>query len=175
MVHYRRSRIAGGSFFFTVTLHDRQSRILTEHIDLLRSAFRETQRCRPFVIDAIVVLPEHLHTVWTLPHGDIDYSGRWRAIKSRFTRVLRKAGQPVPRHANGEHALWQRRFWEHTLRDEQDRDRHVDYIHYNPVKHGYVPAVADWPYSSFHRYVRQGLLSENWAWGGGFDEGSFGE
>jgi putative transposase len=175
MVHYRRNRIAGGSFFFTVTLHDRQSRTLTEHIDLLRSAFRETQCCRPFVIDAIVILPEHLHTVWTLPPGDTDYSGRWRAIKSRFTRALHKAGKPVPRHANGEHALWQRRFWEHTLRDEQDRDRHVDYIHYNPVKHGYVPAVADWPYSSFHRYVRQGLLSENWAGGGGVQDGVFGE
>ena len=175
MVHYRRNRIAGGSFFFTVTLYDRQSRILTEHIDLLRSAFRETQRGRPFVIDAIVILPEHLHTVWTLPPGDTDYSGRWRAIKSCFTRALRRTGQPAPRHTNGEYALWQRRFWEHTLRDEQDRDRHVDYLHYNPVKHGYVPAVADWPYSSFHRYVKQGLLPENWAGGGGVQDGVFGE
>ena len=175
MVHYRRNRIAGGSFFFTVTLHDRQSRILTDHIDLLRIAFHETQGCRPFAIDAIVILPEHLHTVWTLPAGDADYSGRWRAIKSRFTRALRKAGKQVPRHANGEYAVWQRRFWEHTLRDEPDRQQHVDYIHYNPIKHGYVPAVADWPYSSFHRYVKQGLLPENWAGGGGVQVGEFGE
>ena len=175
MVHYRRNRVAGGSYFFTVTLHDRQSCVLTEHIDLLRTAVHATQCARPFVIDAIVILPEHLHTIWTLPPGDTDYSGRWRAIKSHFTRTLRKAGQPVSRHTNGEYALWQRRFWEHTLRDERDRQQHVDYIHYNPVKHGYVPAVADWPYSSFHRYVKQGLLPENWAGGGGVQDGVFGE
>jgi len=175
MVNYRRNRIAGGSYFFTVTLNDRQSHTLTDHIGLLRVAFHETQRSRPFTIDAIVILPEHLHTVWTLPPDDADYSGRWRAIKSRFTRALRKAGKPVTRHANGEYAVWQRRFWEHTLRCEQDRARYVDYIHYNPVKHGYVRATADWPYSSFHRYVRQGLLQDDWAGGDELPGSTFGE
>jgi len=175
MVHYRRHRIAGGSYFFTVTLNDRRSRVLTDHIDHLRAAFRATQRTKPFVIDAIVILPEHLHTVWTLPPGDADYSGRWHSFKSRFSRALRTAGQPLPRHANGEHALWQRRFWEHTIRGARDYERHVDYLHYNPVKHGYVPAVADWPYSSFHRYVRQGLLPAEWAGNDEVQEGGFGE
>ena len=165
MVHYRRNRIAGGSFFFTVTLHDRQSRILTDHIDLLRIAFHETQGCRPFAIDAIVILPEHLHTVWTLLAGDADYSGRWRAIKSRFTRALRKAGKQVPRHANGEYAVWQRRFWEHLIRNEADFRAHMDYVHINPVKHGLVPRVRDWQYSTFHRLVRQGIYPRDWAGG----------
>ena len=175
MVHYRRNRIAGGRYFFTVTLHDRHSRTLTDHIDLLRMAFRDTQHRRPFVINAIVILPEHLHTIWALPAGDADYSGRWRAIKGRFTRALHKAGEPLPRRTNGDHALWQRRFWEHTLRDEQDLGRHVDYIHYNPVKHGHVASVADWPYSSFHRYVKQGLLPKNWAGDDIVQAGEFGE
>jgi len=175
VVHYRRNRTAGGSYFFTVTLHDRQSHTLTDHIDLLRVGFRETQRRWPFVIDAIVILPDHLHTVWTLPAGDADYSGRWRSIKGRFTRAVRESGKPLPHHANGGYALWQRRFWEHTLRDARDLERHVDYIHYNPVKHGYVPAAVDWPYSSLHRYVKQGLLPENWAGGGRIEDRSFGE
>ena len=175
MVLYRRKRLAGGSYFFTVTLHDRQNRTLTDEIDLLRTAFRETQHHRPFVINAIVILPEHLHSVWTLPPDDADYSGRWRSIKSRFTRALRNKGRPLPRHANGEYALWQRRFWEHTLRNEQDLERHVNYIHYNPVKHGYVPTAAAWPYSSFHRYVKQGLLPEDWAGGIEVKAGEFGE
>ena len=110
-----------------------------------------------------------------LPPGDADYSNRWRLIKSRFTRASGKSGQSVSRHANGECALWQRRFWEHTILDARDLQCHVDYIHYNPVKHGYVPAVADWPYSSFHRYVNQGLLSNNWAGNGGIQDGVFGE
>ncbi len=175
MVHYRRNRVAGGSYFFTVTLQDRQSRLLTDHIDLLRTAFRITRHRRPFVIDAIVILPEHLHTVWTLPPGDADYSGRWRSIKGRFTREVRKAGTRLPRHASGEHALWQRRFWEHTIRDDRDLERHVEYIHYNPVKHGHVSTVADWPYSSFHRYVQQGVLPVDWARDGEPDGGKFGE
>ncbi len=175
MVHYRRHRVAGGSFFFTVTLNDRQSCTLTDHIDLLRTAFHDTQRCRPFVIDCIVILPGHLHIIWTLPDSDADYSGRWRSIKSRFTRTLCQRGVTIPRHAGGEYALWQRRFWEHTLRDARDKERHVDYIHYNPVRHGYVSSVADWPYSSFHRYVRQGLLPVDWADDGESDEGGFGE
>ena len=162
MVEYRRNRIPGGTYFFTVTLADRRSRVLTEHIWQLRETFRRVLRERPFRIEAVVVLPDHLHTLWTLPIGDSDYSARWRAIKSRFTHAVRKCGVPLSPNAKGEYDLWQRRYWEHTIRDEDDLQKHVDYIHYNPVKHGLVTRVVDWPFSSFHRYIRLGQLSSNW-------------
>jgi len=165
MVNYRRSRVAGGSYFFTVTLRDRRSSALVDHIADLREAFHWVQTRRPFRIRAIVVLPDHLHTIWTLPAEDADYSGRWRAIKSRFTRALVKSGGPLRRNARGEYLLWQRRYWEHTLRDPVDMQRHIDYIHYNPVKHGHVRLVRDWPYSSFHRFVKAGVYPEDWAGG----------
>ncbi|MFL5069628.1 MAG: REP-associated tyrosine transposase [Xanthobacteraceae bacterium] len=163
MVRYRRNFIPGGMFFFTVTLIDRRSSALVENIASLRRAFRITRAERPFTIDAIVVLPEHLHIVMTMPPEDSDFSGRWRQIKSLFTRDIVARGLPVARNERGEYALWQRRFWEHTIRDEKDLGRHVDYIHYNPIKHDLVSRVSDWPYSSFHRYVRQGWLPEDWA------------
>jgi putative transposase len=119
----------------------------------------------PFAIVAIVVLAEHLHAIWTLPRDDADYAGRWRAIKAGFTRDLIRAGVKLTRNAKGEYNLWQRRFWEHTMRDDNDLARHVDYIHCNLVKHGLVLHVAEWPHSSFHRYVRQGMLPEDWAGG----------
>jgi putative transposase len=175
MVRYRRNFVAGGTYFFTATLADRGSSALTDHIDALRTAFRTTRRSQPFSIDAIVVLPDHLHVVMTMPAGDSDYSNRWRLIKRRFTDALTDSGVLIPRHANGEHALWQRRFWEHTIRDERDFERHVDYVHFNPVKHGLVTRVRDWPYSSFHRYVRGSLLPLDWAGDVGDDRLSFGE
>lgn len=162
MVGYRRNRIPGGTYFFTVTLADRRSQTLVEHIGLLRESFRRVRRERPFRIDAVVVLPDHLHTIWTLPEDDGDYPGRWRAIKIRFTHAARERDVPLTSNAKGEYDLWQRRYWEHTIRDEDDLQRHVDYIHYNPVKHGLVKRVADWPFSSFHRYVRLGRLSLDW-------------
>jgi putative transposase len=162
MVGYRRNFVPGGTFFFTVTLSDRRSSLLVEQIASLRDAFRATRGERPFMIDAIVVLPEHLHVVMTLPQGDSDFSGRWRRIKSVFTRQAVAHGVPVTQNRRGEYSLWQRRFWEHTVRDEIDFARHVDYIHYNPVKHGLVKRVRDWPHSSFHRYVRSGILPEDW-------------
>ena len=110
-----------------------------------------------------MILPDHLHVVMTLPLDDADFSGRWRRIKGHFSSRLIAAGAPLKRHANGDLALWQRRFWEHTIRDDNDFARHVDYIHFNPVKHGLVSRARDWPYSSFHVYVRQGLLPEDWA------------
>jgi putative transposase len=173
MVHYRRNFVPGGTFFFTVTVRDRRSRVLVEHIAALRNAFRVARAERPFAIDAIVVLPDHLHTIMTLPPDDADFSGRWRRIKGLFTRQIdAAAGEPDWR---GEYGLWQRRFWEHTIRDDADYSRHVDYIHFNPVKHRLVTRVADWPHSSFHRYVRSGLLPEDW--GGDVAEslGEFGE
>ena len=162
MVHYRRIRLEGGTYFFTVTLADRRARVLTDHVDLLRSVFRRVQGERPFKIVAMVVLPDHLHAIWTLPAGDADYSGRWRAIKAGFTRDLVAGGMSLVRNDKGEYDLWQRRFWEHTVRDESDLAAHVEYIHFNPVKHGLVKQVKDWPWSSFHQYVRRGWLAEDW-------------
>jgi putative transposase len=175
MVGYRRNFLPGGSYFFTVTLADRSSDALVRHIDALRDAFRVTRRERPFAIEAVVVLPDHLHAILTLPSSDADFSGRWRRIKGHFSRRLIDAAASLQRWPNGELALWQRRFWEHTIRDESDFSRHVDYIHFNPVKHGLVPCVRDWPHSSFHRYLREGLLPEDWAGDAGTDGAGFGE
>ncbi len=175
MVRYRRNFVPGGTYFFTVTLADRTSSALTDHVDALRTAFRLARHERPFTIDAIVILPDHLHAIWTLPSGDSDFSGRWKRIKAHVTHRLVAAGVPVMRHRNGEYALWQRRFWEHTIRNESDFERHVDYVHFNPIKHGLVSRTRDWPYSSFHAYVRRGLLPV--AWAGDVDESmmNFGE
>jgi putative transposase len=175
MVRYRRNFVAGGTFFFTATLVDRKSNALIDHVDALRAAVRATRRAHPFNIDAVVVLPDHMHIVMTLPAGDADYPNRWRLIKRRFTSAIAKTGAPIARHPNGEYALWQRRYWEHTIRDNRDFERHVDYIHFNPVKHGLVARVRDWPHSSFHRYVRRRLLPEDWAGDFRMDQTGFGE
>jgi len=164
MPRYTRARIPGGTFFFTVALLERRRRLLTTHVEALRAAFGEV-RCRhPFTIDAIMVLPDHFHTAWTLPPGDSDFSTRMRLIKSTFNRAI-PATECLSdaRRARGERGIWQRRFWEHAIRDEDDLRRHVDYIHYNPVKHGHVRLVRDWPHSSFHRYVEAGIYPSDWA------------
>jgi putative transposase len=155
--------VPGGTYFFTVTLADRTSSALVHHVSALRMAFRIARHERPFTIEAIMILPEHLHAIWTLPSGDSDFSGRWKRIKAYFTHRLAAAGVPVTRHRNGEYALWQRRFREHTIRNEIDFERHVDYVHFNPVKHKLVSRAREWPYSSFHVYVRRGLLPADWA------------
>jgi putative transposase len=176
MTNYRRNFIRGGSYFFTVNLADRRLRLLTEHIGPLRAAFRDTRASHPFAIEAIVVLPDHLHAVWTLPEGDADFALRWILIKSAFSRAL-PGGEQVSRSrvAKGERGIWQRRYWEHTLRNEDDFVRHVDYIHFNPVKHRHVGRAKDWEYSSFHRMVRLGVYPEDWG-GDSWDDGaSFGE
>jgi putative transposase len=164
MTDYRRNFVPGGSFFFTVNLADRRLSLLTTHIDVLRAAFREIHLRHPFTIDAIVVLPDHLHTVWTLPEGDADFATRWRLIKSTFSRNT-PPGERISasRAAKGERGIWQRRYWEHTIRDEEDFARHVDYVHINPVKHGLVTRVRDWRLSSFHRMVKLGVYPEAWA------------
>jgi putative transposase len=125
------------------------------------------------MIDAVVVLPDHLHTVWTLPAGDADYSGLWRAIKARFSRSLARSGVPLARDRRGEYDLWQRRFWEHLIRDDDDLARHVEYIHYNPVKHGLVADPFHWRWSSIHVYARQGIVSTEWS--GRDHDGAFGD
>ncbi len=163
MTIYRRNLVAGGSYFFTVNLAERRLRLLSEHIDLLRGAFRYTQRRRPFTIEAIVVLPDHLHTIWRLPEDDSDFAIRWMLIKAMFSRGLPKNDRVSDsRSRRRERAIWQRRYWEHTIRDEDDFARHIDYIHFNPVKHGYVERAAEWPFSSFHHMVRLGVYPEAW-------------
>jgi putative transposase len=163
MVQYRRNLVPGGTHFFTVTLADRRRALLTERIDALGAAFRQCRARHPFETIAIVVMPEHLHCVWALPAGDADYAARWSLIKRAFTRKQYREG---PTTASGNDAVWQPRFWEHAIRDDADLQRHVDYTHHNPVKHGCANRAADWPHSSFHRYVKLGWLAEDWAAGG---------
>ena len=171
MSNYRRWRIPGGSYFFTVNLLDRSQRLLLDHVDVLRGAFRKVRTAHPFHIDAIVVLPEHLHAVWTLPHDDVDYSMRWRQIKSAFSHYVPAAeARSRSRQRHAERGIWQRRFYEHVLRDDTDYARHIDYIHYNPVKHGLAARPIDWPHSSLHAYIRRGILPRDWGTDGlGFD------
>src|SRR6516165_7912877 len=175
MVRYRRNFVPGGTFFFTLTLVDRNSRLLVDQVQTLRAAMRQTRSSHPFTIDAIVILPDHLHVIMTLPDEVADYSIRWSLIKRRFTDGLMKSGTEVIRHANGEPALWQRRFWEHTIRGDEDFERHVDYIRFNPVRHGLVARVSDWPHSSFHSYVRRGMLPQDWGGDFSHEKGAFGE
>jgi putative transposase len=163
MTDYRRNRVPGATYFFTVNLHDRRSTLLVQNINILRDAVRQTMRRAPFHIDAWVVLPDHIHTLWTLPEGDVEFSLRWQAIKMAFSRKI-PAGEhrSASRAGRRERGIWQRRFWEHTVRDDQDYAAHMDYTHFNPVKHGLVTRVADWPYSSFHQAVAKGLYPREW-------------
>jgi putative transposase len=138
MVAYRRHFVPGGTYFFTLTLLDPRAKLLVEHVDALRHAFRTTVAERPFAIEAIAVLPEHLHALLALPAGDADFPARWRRIKALFTRGLVVRGVPLGRNRKGEYDLWQRRYWEHTIQDPADLERHVDYIHFNPVRQGLV-------------------------------------
>jgi len=157
MPNYRRVFVPGGCWFFTVNLFDRSSRLLVEHIDLLRDAVRDTQRRLPFYIDAMVVLPDHMHAIWTLPDGDCDFPLRWRLIKVGFSKSLpNREWRTRTRQARGERGIWQRRYWEHLIRNERDYAHHIDYCWYNPVKHGLVGNVEEWPFSSFHRDNRHG-------------------
>ncbi|PLX61328.1 REP-associated tyrosine transposase [Sedimenticola selenatireducens] len=165
-MQYRRSRQAGGSYFFTLVTHSRR-KILTDNdaLELLRASFRRVKAKRPFLVDAMVVLPDHLHCIWTLPPDDHDFSTRWRLIKSRFSRYYRERRSSGRVHAVSGiecQPVWQNRYWEHLLRDEEDYRRHLDYIHYNPVKHGYTKSPVDWSWSSFRRYVLKGVYTEDW-------------
>ena len=179
MRRYIRSDTPGATYFFTLTLRDRSARWLVDHVTELRACVAEVKARHPFEIEAMVVLPEHLHALWRLPVDDADFSTRWMLVKQGFTRqlcdagVLDEAGAQA-RGVKGERGLWQRRFWEHQIRDEDDFARHVDYIHFNPVKHGWVLRARDWPYSSLHRYVRDGRLPADWGIGAAI-EGQFGE
>jgi len=163
MVKYRRCNIPGGTYFFTVNLHDRQSNYLTTHIKQLGDAFRHVKSIHPFKTIAMAILPDHLHAMWELPENDTNFSLRWRCIKITFAIQIKKLGVTINKNRYNENLLWQRRFWEHTILDEIDYEKHVNYIHYNPVKHNLVKRVGDWPYSTFHRYVKNGVLPANWS------------
>lgn len=177
MPEYRRANIPGATYFFTVATYRRQALLTDPRCrESLRNAIDKVRLEMPFEIVAWVLMPDHLHTVWELPKNDKDFSIRWSLIKQHVTRDcelwLPGLGLTASRDKRGEGSLWQRRFWEHLIRDETDLSRHLDYIHYNPVKHGYVANVVDWPYSSFHRYVKAGTYPENW---GGIAETSNGK
>jgi len=156
MSNFRRNYQDSGTYFFTATLKNRNTSTLTDHFNFLKIAVLRVKQTRPFLINAWVVLPEHLHMIWTLPKNDSAYSLRWRSIKTLFCKQFGKPDK-------GNTRIWQPRFWEHTIRSEKDFNAHVDYIHFNPLKHGYVNRVVDWPYSSFHHYVRKGVYGSSWS------------
>lgn len=163
---YRRAFIPGGSFFFTVVT-ERLRPVLAsaDAVEVLRRAMRAARSTRPFKVDAMVVLPDHLHCIWTLPPDDAGFATRWRLVKTWFTKHCDPALRAAPnraRVAKREQAVWQHRYWEHLIHDDADFVRHVGYIHYNPVKHGHAQAPIDWPYSSFRRYVEAGIYPADW-------------
>ena len=176
MSRYRRAKVGGGVFFFTVTLADRSSDLLVRHVDHLRKVYASVQEWYPFETIAICILPDHLHAIWLLPTGDTDFPLRWRLIKTGFSRDLdsnpKRSSSKIAKREKG---IWQRRYWEHAIRDETDLARHVDYIHFNPVKHGYASQVRDWPHSSFHRFVARGVLLPDWGGDARETTGAFGE
>jgi putative transposase len=166
-MRYRRVFVPGASYFFTLVTHERAP-IFSDSaaIDLYRRAVRKVQIARPFTLDAEVILPDHVHLLCTLPDGDADYPTRVRLIKTAFTRIMHSRtadGEASPsRTAKGERAIWQRRYWEHTIRDERDFQAHLDYIHINPVRHGLVAAARDWPHSTFLAWVERGAYDPWW-------------
>lgn len=155
MPNYRRLFIPGGMYFFMVNLLDRSSRLLTKHVSLLRGAYGAVQDAHPFQTVAIVVLPDHFHCVWRLPAEDANYSLRIRLLKERFTKRLPPGAITRTGRREGERGVWQRRFWEHAIRDDEDLNRHVDYIHFNPVRHGHVDDPDDWPHSTWHDWKKE--------------------
>jgi putative transposase len=165
-MEYRRAKIAGGTYFFTLVTYNRNQIFNNpENVELLRQSFRYVMEKHPLTIEAAVILPDHLHCIWTLPDDDYDFSTRWRLIKSYFSRKCQETYQgkiTKTREKKQEKAIWQRRFWEHCIKDEEDYNNHINYIHYNPVKHGLVKAPKDWQYSSFKRYVREGIYDLEW-------------
>lgn len=164
MPNYRRAFVPGGTWFFTVNLLQRQNNdLLVRKIELLRNVVGKVRAKHPFAIDAWVVLPEHMHCVLSLPVNDSDFSLRWRLIKSDFSRALPKTEIiSAVRKKYKERGIWQRHYWEHLIRDELDYQKHIDYVHLNPLKHGLVKQVRDWPYSTFHRDVARGIYPLNW-------------
>ena len=169
-MNYRRAWHKGGTYFFTVNCLQRKNNdCLVRHIALLRAVIAKVKLTHSFTIHAWVVLPEHMHCVIELPEGDADFAKRWMLIKMLFSRALpkneRRSGTRIQRRERG---IWQRRYWEHLIKDEKDYQAHMDYVHINPVKHGLVKQVKDWPYSTFHKLVEQDIYPQDW--GGGMEE-----
>ena len=174
-MRYSRARLKGGTYFFTVVTNKRVKIFnRSDNVELLRQAFRKVIKRHPFKIEAFVLLPDHLHCIWTLPQGDADFSTRWRLIKTYFSRHIGFVGwveernptkKTTSRLRKNEKSIWQRRFWEHLIRNHEDLRRHVEYIHYKPVKHGLTKAPSDWDYSSFHRYVNKRIYDVKWGAG----------
>ena len=163
MPNYRRARVEGASYFFTVALADRGSDLLVREVDALRAAYLFVQRRYPFACNAFVVLPDHLHAVWTLPTGDSNFPKRWQVLKAQFTRSVRiRRPCSMSKMRKREARIWQRRYWEHMIRDEADFAAHVEYCWMNPVKHGLAAQPSAWPYSSFQRDWRRGFVPEGW-------------
>jgi len=169
---YRRANITGVTYFFTVVTYRRQRFLCDEPVrNALREAIRETRSVAPFTIDGWVLLPDHLHCIWTLPPDDADNGKRWALIKRFVTKqcgplLYRDEWMNDSKRRRNESTLWQRRFWEHVIRDEADYRQHMDYLHFNPVKHGMVENVGDWPFSTFHRCVREGVYPGSWGGSG---------
>jgi putative transposase len=162
-MHYRRAKAAGGTYFFTVNLADRSSDLLVRNIDDLRTALNTVRVGIHLQFSRWWYYPNICHTIWRLPSGDADYPLRWSLLKAGFSRRLGKVESiRASRQAKRERGIWQRRFWEHQIRDEADLSRHVDYIHYNPVKHGWVARAAEWPHSTLHKYIERGMASADW-------------
>ncbi|MFN0040038.1 MAG: REP-associated tyrosine transposase [Burkholderiales bacterium] len=175
-MQYRRSHVAGGTYFFTLNLADRSSDLLVRHMDDFRAVLGHVKRAHPFVLVAMVALPEHLHAIWRLPPGDADYPMRWSLIKAGFSRRIGKSEHVgLSRAGKRERGIWQRRYWEHQIRDESDLARHVDYIHYNPVKHGWVKRPVDWPHSTLHGYIEREIVTPDWGASPNEEGGGFGE
>ncbi|MCX7116263.1 MAG: transposase [Gammaproteobacteria bacterium] len=158
MSQYKRHYEAGAHYFFTLATYQRRPIFIdNERVESLRAAIRKVKKSYPFFLEAMVVLPDHLHCLWRLPENDVDFSVRWRLIKRYFSM-----GMSTSINDRMEKEVWQRRFWEHCIRNEYDWQRHMDYIHYNPVKHGLALSPADWPHSSFNHYVEKGFYEKNW-------------
>jgi putative transposase len=169
MPNYRRANTSGATYFFTVVTNGRKPYLTNDDVrKALREGIELTREQHPFIIDAWVLLPDHLHCIWTLPEGDSNFSIRWAKIKQSVSNscaslYVDPSTLNSSQKNRGESGFWQRRFWEHLIRDELDYERHVDYIHWNPVKHGHVDRCVDWPHSTFHRYVARGIYPEDWA------------
>jgi len=166
-MRYRRLTVVGASYFFTVVTYRRQPLFAKPHaVEMLQAAIQRIQEKRPFIVEAQVVLPDHVHALWTLPEDDFDYAIRWRQIKEAFTRAYasdhRLLSRDAGRHERGEQTVWQRRYWEHLIRNDRDFSAHVEYIHFNPVRHGLVSAPCDWPHSTFQQWVARGLYDATW-------------
>jgi putative transposase len=174
MSNYRRANIKGASYFFTVVTERRQAILTNDDVrNALRNAILKVRESHPFNIDAWVLLPDHLHCIWTLPEGDADFSTRWRLIKREVTfsigeKYFQENLQTERKKLKQQGTIWQNRFWEHLIKDENDFSTHMDYLHFNPVKHGLVEKVNQWPWSTFHRLVEQGVYPIDWGGSGDF-------